>query len=109
MRYTLSILGLAFLITGTMSLVHNSAHYLGTGANSWDFRSFGWPVEVWSRTEHIYQSVVVSSGESKTETEHYPTRYSVRWMNAGIIFAGALAASSALVLCLFPPRNTDER
>jgi hypothetical protein len=101
MRYTLTILGLAVLITGVASLAHNSSHGLGTGANSTDFKSFGWPVEVWSRTEHIYQTVTFSPGQRKIETVHYPTRYSVTWMNAGMIFAGAVAVSYVLALCIF--------
>jgi hypothetical protein len=105
MRYTLCVLGLAFLIGGVASLVRNSSHGLGTGANSWDFRSFGWPVEVWSLAEHTYQTVTVSPGQRKVETVRYPTRYSVKWLNAGMVFAGAVATSYAIGLFVFPSRH----
>ncbi len=107
MRHILTIFGLAVLITGAVSMIHNSSHGLGTGANSWDFRSFGWPVEIWSRTEHVYQTVTISPGERKVETVRYPTRYSVRWMNAGLVFAGAVAAGYALSVWVFPPKGNE--
>ena len=105
MRYTLSILGLAILITGALSLVRNSSHGLGTGANSWDVKSFGWPVEVWSRTVHTYRTVDYSDGKREVKEVRYPTKYSVRWLQAGLLFAGALAVSYIFVLCVFPQKD----
>lgn len=107
MRRPLIILGLAALVLVAASLVPNSSHGLGTGSNSWDFRSFGWPVETWSRTEHVYQTVAVSPDERRVETVHYPTRYSVRWVNAGTVFAGAIVACYAFSMWMFPSKDNE--
>jgi len=107
MRHILTIFGLAVLITGAVSIIHNSSHGLGTGANSWDFRSFGWPVEIWSRTEQVYQTVTISPAERKVETVRYPTRYSVRWMNAGLVFTGAVAAGYVLTMWVFRAKGDE--
>jgi hypothetical protein len=105
MRYTLVIYALAILIAGGLCLVGNSSHGLGTGANYWDFRSFGWPVEIWSRTKHTYQTLTISPGERKVERVDYPTQYSVKWVNAGMVFGGALGVSFLLSMCIPRPKD----
>jgi hypothetical protein len=107
MRHILTILGLAALIAAAVSMIHNSSHGLGTGANSWDHRSFGWPVEIWSRTEHVYRTVTISPGGRKVETVRYPTRYSVRWTNAVLVLAGALAAGYAVSVWVLPSKGNE--
>lgn len=100
-----TILLLAALITGAASLVSNSGHALGTGANDWDFRSFGWPVEIWSRTKHTYQTVTVTGMDVKRETIEYPTKYSVNWTNAGLVYGGALFLCHLVGLWVGRQRN----
>jgi hypothetical protein len=99
MRYTLGILGIAILLSAVLFLVPNSSHGLGTGANNWDFKSFGWPVEVWSKSVHTYR------GPESKDWIQQSKRYSVEWKTVGMIFPAAVGVSALLVLCIFPPRG----
>ncbi len=92
---TLSILGMAMLLSAVLFLIPNSSHGLGTGANNWDFRSFGWPVEVWSRSVHSYR------GPGSKEWVPESKRYSVQWTAVAMVVPAALAASALCVLCTF--------
>lgn len=104
MRYTLNVFALAVLVAGGLCLVHNDSHGLGTGANGWDFKSYGWPVEVWSQTDHTYQTVTILAGQRKVERIDYPRGYSVNWVNAGMVFGGAVILSYLLALCILPSK-----
>jgi hypothetical protein len=105
MRYAF-IFGLGCLIAAVLSLMPNSSHGLGTGANSYDFKAFGWPVEVWSRTTHTYRTVeILSPSERKVEEVHYPTKYAIKWAQAGALLAGAVSISFVVALCILPKKD----
>jgi hypothetical protein len=94
----LSILALAALLSAVLFLIPNSSHGLGTGANNWDFKSFGWPVEVWSRSVHSY------SGPDSKAWVPQSKQYSIEWKAVAMIVAAAVGASAVFVLCTFPSK-----
>ncbi len=97
--YLSGVVGLALVLTAALSLPLYDFHDLGLGANDWNTQSFGWPVAIWSRTVHTYQTVtILSSGERKVQEIHDPNQYSIRWGSASGVFGGALVVSS---VCCF--------
>lgn len=98
MRHVLLIFALALLMAGVLCVVQNSSHGLGTGANEWNYKSFGWPVEIWSRTTHTYTTLTISPEGRKVERTNYPTRYSVKWLSAGIGVGAAFGVSWLITL-----------
>jgi hypothetical protein len=100
MRHAIWILGLAICFTVLLSLPPRSGHALGTGANEWDTQTFGWPVEIWSRTKHTYRTTEISPEGRKDQEIRYPTHYSVRWTQVSMLFGGAVIVSCPLVLLI---------
>lgn len=107
MRYIVTMGVLIIVLGGAASLWPNSGIFSATGANSWRLTSFGWPMEVWSREEHIYETVTSAPGErqQKVEAVRYPPRYKIRWAHAAVVFAATVAASSVLAFLLLPSRD----
>ena len=61
-------------------------------------------MEIWSRTEHIYQSTIVWDNAGSQYWSRQP-RYSVEWVNAGMVFGGVAASCYILTLWIFPSKD----
>jgi hypothetical protein len=92
----LSIVGIAVLLSSALLLIPNSGHGGGTGSNNWDFRSFGWPVEAWSRSVHSQRAP--ESRQWVEQSKHY----AVEWKTVALMVPLAFGISSIIVLCIFP-------
>jgi hypothetical protein len=99
MRYLLPTFGLAVLLALSLSLPIASSHGLGTGANTWETASHGWPMEIWSTSVHRYCK------PNSKEWVVISRQCSVHWKEAALLFSGIVPVAFGGVIVFWALRG----
>ena len=99
MRYLLSALAVAVLLMLALSVPPATSHGLGTGSNNWDMKSYGWPLEVWSRSVHTYRA------QDSNEWIVVSRKYSVHWGETAVLYASLVPVARGIVVFLRASRR----